>query len=152
MYVFVCVFCWTVCVWFGFFHCGPVVWSKMNWLLWLEMQLWRPYSRNTQQLLPSALRRCQTPLLVSWICSCLLQFKDLTVSASCPRGKAVGFNFTWLLKNKPPSLNRPQNATICMWGALNEAVKWKWIISVHSDLWAQIRAHQQPPARQAVCF
>lgn len=49
-------------------------------------------------------------------------------------------------------MNRPPNATICMWGALNEAVKWKWIISVHSDLWAQIRAHQQPPAPASCVF
>lgn len=39
-----------------------------------------------------------------------------------------------------------------MEGALNEAVKWKWIISVQSDLCAQIRTHQQPSARASYVF
>ena len=155
----------TACLWFRFIKCHLF---KKEWSLWscgkrliiAEMQLRRCYIQNALQLLLSAVRRSDM-VLSSWFVE-----KETQSSSTFERFNSFSFlSVTSFFASGRDSLTSPasrktnlglwvdpENATICMWGALNEAVKWKWIISVHSDLWAQIRAHQQPPARQAVCF
>lgn len=155
----------TACLWFRFikFHLFKkrmILRSCGKRLIITEMQLWMLLSQNAQQLLLSAVRRSDM-VLSSWFVEKEIQsssaverfnsFSFLSVTSFFASGRDSSTSPASRKTNLSLWVD-PENATICMWGALNEAVKWKWIISVHSDLWAQIRAHQQPPARQAVCF